>query len=128
SALVGFVALGWVALAQPANDDFSNAQAVPSIPFTHGIGTSGATVEPGEPAPSCAPAGASVWYKYVTPPQPPQAALVADTLGSDFDTVLAVYTGTALANLTEVPFACNDDSAGGRQSSVGFTASAGMTY
>ena len=52
--------------------------------------------------------------------------MTIDTLGSNFDTVLAVYTGNALNNLVMV--GCDDDAAGGRQSRVTFTATAGTTY
>jgi hypothetical protein len=47
------------------------------------------------------------------------------TKGSDFDTVLGVYTGDSLAGLTAV--ASNDDDHG-RQSLVRFVAVAGTSY
>ena len=50
-----------------------------------------------------------------------------DTMGSSFDTVLAVYTGTVLSNLTRL--ASNDDlDAQTLQSRVTFGATAGQTY
>jgi hypothetical protein len=51
-----------------------------------------------------------------------------DTLGSSFDTLLAVYTGTSVSALTAV--ASNDDSpAGGTVTSkVSFAATAGRQY
>ena len=60
------------------------------------------------------------------------ATLVADTVGSDFDTVLAVYRGSSLGALTAV--ACNDDLAptgdggGNLRSRVQFGVTAGETY
>jgi hypothetical protein len=48
------------------------------------------------------------------------------TFGSDFDTLLAVYTGNAVNALTEV--ASNDDSAGTKQSSVTFQAQTNVVY
>ena len=52
---------------------------------------------------------------------------IITTLGSSFDTVLAVYTGPGVARLTEV--ASNDDGPGtGAQSLVRFNARAGALY
>jgi len=51
---------------------------------------------------------------------------VFGTYGSDFDTLLAVYTGTSVDTLTEV--ASNDDSGGTLQSRVEFTTTAGTVY
>lgn len=48
-----------------------------------------------------------------------------DTQGSDFDTLLAVYSGDAVNSLSAV--ASNNDD-GGAQSTVSFTATAGNTY
>jgi hypothetical protein len=49
-----------------------------------------------------------------------------DTAGSEYDTVLAVYTGTTLGALTAT--SANDDAAGRTTSLVSFTAQAGTTY
>ena len=51
--------------------------------------------------------------------------MTIDTEGSDFDTLLAVYTGTSVDALTAV--ASNDDAIG-RQSEVSFTAQVGVIY
>jgi hypothetical protein len=48
------------------------------------------------------------------------------TIGSSFDTLLGVYTGTAISNLVLV--ASNDDAEGSLQSDVTFQAAAGTTY
>jgi hypothetical protein len=53
--------------------------------------------------------------------------VVSETVGSDFDTVLAVYRGTSMSALTEV--GCNNDiDAGNVRSRVQFDAVAGETY
>lgn len=53
--------------------------------------------------------------------------VTVDTSGAGFDTILAVYTGSAVGSLTRV--ACNDDVAfGDRGSLVQFTAVPGTTY
>jgi hypothetical protein len=48
------------------------------------------------------------------------------TIGSSFDTLLAVYTGTTISNL--VLLAANDDAEGTLQSDVAFEAVAGTNY
>jgi hypothetical protein len=49
-----------------------------------------------------------------------------NTTGSDFDTLLAVYTGNSVSNLLQV--AANDDSGGGLTSAVIFDALSGTNY
>ena len=64
-----------------------------------------ATGEPGEPdhADSSVPLN-SVWWQWTAPAD---GRVFIDTLGSDFNTTLAAYTGDAVDNLT--PWAGNDD-------------------
>jgi hypothetical protein len=107
---------------RPANDDFAGAQALPLTGVVHGS-TVGATAEPGEPAHAGSIARHSVWFTWSTPTN---GALEANTYGSPFDTVLAVYTGNALANLTIV--ATNDDVGNSTNSLVLFNATGGVTY
>ncbi|HWD18888.1 MAG TPA: immunoglobulin domain-containing protein [Verrucomicrobiae bacterium] len=63
--------------------------------------TAGATKEPGEPNHCGQPGGASQWYVYTTPSA---GTFHADTAGSSFNTILAVYTstGNSLSNLNAV--------------------------
>ena len=57
----------------------------------------------------------------------PGDALLVDTLGSGFDTVLAVYTGSAVNNLTQI--AANDNAGTGIETSeVSFQFDSGQTY
>ena len=65
---------------------------------------------------------ASVWYKY-TPGTTESIAI--DTLQSNYDTFIAVWTGTR-GNLNLV--ACNDDNFAGFQSDLFFIGSSGTTY
>jgi hypothetical protein len=112
--------------ARPANDDFDHARALPgSLPqFTAGP-TQLATKQPGEPNHAGDPGGHSVWYSW-TPIRSGQVD--AETCESDFDTLLAVYTGPTVDNLT--PVAGNDDGGEGCASGsrVSFDAVAGTTY
>ena len=64
-----------------------------------------------------------MWYSWTAPTG---SNVTIDTVGSDFDTLLAVYTGYSLGTLT--PVASNDDIPGSVQSRVTFFAMAGQTY
>jgi len=103
------------AQAQPLNDNLANAITV-TTPSPAGIvatvDTTGATSpEVNEqtaftactgvfPSPQV---GKTVWYTWTSPASP--GIIVLDTFGSNFDTVLAVYTGSAFPLNLE---ACND--------------------
>jgi subtilisin-like proprotein convertase family protein len=68
--------------------------------------------------------GSTAWYNWTAPSSSP---VNIDTFGSDFDTVLAIYTGNSVGALTLL--ACNDDYIGpSRPSLIRFTPSAGTTY
>ncbi|MEX1254375.1 MAG: flexitail domain-containing putative surface protein [Dehalococcoidia bacterium] len=111
------------------NDNFANGWVVPGLPFTGTQTTAGSTMEGGEPTTlaNCplgisTPIGATVWYRFT----PSVAGTVtADTDGSDFDTVLAAYTGGAVGSLTRV--ACDDDTLF-PQSRIAFPVAAGTLY
>ena len=60
----------------------------------------GATSELGEPLHNGKKGGASVWYKWTAPVG--LGIVTFTTAGSDFDTLLGAYTGTAVTNLTNV--------------------------
>jgi len=76
----------------------------------------------GDPVPDCVDGfGHGVWYQFTAPVT---GQLIVDTFGSDFDTGLAIYTGSCDA-LTEV--ACNDDT-GGVTSQVILPTVNGTTY
>ena len=118
----------------PANNDFANATAITfSGASTQVTGTNvAATKETGEPNHAGNTKVHSVWWKW-TPASSGTATLT--TLGSNFDTVLAVYTGSAVSSLTQV--AANDDVEEAtstpnpkriRTSTVSFSVSAGTTY
>ena len=113
--------------AAPTNDDFASA-AVLSGTSVSVIGSNvDATVEPGEPTTMGYQwnLGASVWYRWTAPVS---ADYAVSTAGSDFDTELNVYMGTAVNALTRV--ATDDDvmTGPGGTSATGFAATAGTTY
>jgi hypothetical protein len=121
-----WLAAGWPVLAeaeeQPPNDALAHAIAMRGGGWTTTGTNRGATLEPGEPDHDKATPGASVWWRWTAP----WSGLVTlTTKGSDFDTVLGVYTGDSLAGLRVV--ASNDDDHG-RQSTARFVAVAGTSY
>ncbi|PYJ60559.1 MAG: hypothetical protein DME24_09150 [Verrucomicrobia bacterium] len=90
-----------------------------------------ATKEPGEPNHASKPGSHSVWLTW----QAPLLGGVAkfDTAGSSFDTLLAVYTGDSVANLTLVAANddvsnCDDPASGFHTSRVKFNAQGGTVY
>ena len=81
------------------------------------------TSEPGEPSHAGQPGGNSAWFCWTAPTDGPFAF---DTVETDYDTLLAIYTGSALDSL--IPVASDDDSGGYGTSRVLFTAEAGKQY
>jgi hypothetical protein len=101
----------------PANDNFANAINITDLNYSDTKDSSGASTEGSDPIPPCVhqyssavntgghPNGTynSIWYKFT-----PQFSANMDlgTIGSLYDSVLSVWTGTQ-GNLLSV--ACNDD-------------------
>jgi len=110
--------------AAPSNDTF--ATSIPLAGTTvHTTGANvGAGLETGDPSIAGNPGGARVWWNW-TPTVTGEYAI--STAGSDFDTLLGVYTGTSLGSLTLVADDENDPS-GGNTSYVTISATAGTTY
>jgi hypothetical protein len=114
-----------LAVAAPGNDNIASAAIVTS-PSTTAVDTTGATLEFAEPQPSCGSVGATVWYAFTAPTS---AEITVDTIGSSFDTVLAVYEyAYSSPPLGLYMRTCDDDSGGGTSSSVTFEAFWGVTY
>jgi Zn-dependent metalloprotease len=120
--LSGRVALH-VRVLPPANDNFGMRAAVSGGGGTVTAMNTGATKEDDEPNHAGNTGGRSVWWTWT--PAVSGAARI-DTIGSDFDTLLGVYTGGSLDTLMSV--ASNDNSGGGATSLVTFNAVAGTAY
>lgn len=88
----------------PVNDRFADAVLVGSSGQVANWATGGFGKESGEPNHADNPGGASSWFVYESPCA---CGIDVRTYESDFDTLLAVYRGTALNNLELV--AANDD-------------------
>ncbi len=113
----------------PANDNFANAQLVTGC-FGSVAGTNvGATHEWGEPSHDSAtppdPGASSVWYQWQAPST---GSVTITTAGSNYDTMLGVYTGTSVGSLTVI--AKNDDVNPGivTTSTVTFSATTATIY
>jgi enamine deaminase RidA (YjgF/YER057c/UK114 family) len=102
------------------------ASVVVGYAGTQVFSTYGAVSEPGEPVHCGVVGGASVWYTYTAPDN---GTVYMNTEGSDFDTILAVYTGPGTSFSTLVPVACDNNSGrDGRTSKLSFAATVGTTY
>lgn len=124
----------------PPNDNFASATNIANLSFLDVKDSSGATTEATDPTPPCArqftpgqgnsgshPNGVynTIWYKF-TPVF--SANLEVDTINSNYDTVLSIWTGSPGSF---VNVACNDDIVAGiniqsQLSNVPLTA--GTTY
>lgn len=122
--VAGLAAPGSALAAPPANDAFADGVVLAGDNGSAAGSNVEATKEAGEPAHAGNAGGASIWYRW-TPDRAGRA--VFSTCASDFDTVLAVYTGTTVNSLTEVT-SNNDDADCGSTSLVSFSASAGTEY
>jgi Bacterial pre-peptidase C-terminal domain len=115
-------------MINPVNDNFGNSIALVGTNLTVFGTNTGATGEIGEPDHAGVslfgdPANAeSVWWSWTASED---GVVILDTFGSNYDTTLAVYTGNAVNNLTEI--ASNDDFSS-VQSQVSFSITAGQTY
>ena len=106
-------------------DDFASSRLLVGWDVEHAAHNIGATKEAAEPqhgGPDNA-GGSSIWYRWTAPYT---STATVDTHGSNFDTLLSVYTGSSMGALTEV--AGDDDVGDIRTSSVQFPATQGMTY
>ena len=112
-----------VSVTFPTNDAFASAISISGTEGSTEGTTVRATRQPGEPNHAGNANTPSVWYYWSCPTN---GTVMFDTIGSTFDTVLAVYTGSAVGSLTLV--ASDNDSGGGGASKLTFSATAGTTY
>jgi hypothetical protein len=107
--------------AVPANDPFSAPTVIGSFPASVSGSNVAATIETDESKPDIY-VGASVWFEWTAAAD---GRVQIDTSGSDFDTVLAVWTGSSVTSLTHI--ASNDDYLSS-QSAIFIDAEVGVTY
>ena len=111
----------------PANDICSSPKAITTLPFNDAMDTRTATSAQDDPASCSGSSDAnSVWYGFTATVD---TVYGIDTVGSDYDTVLSVYSGSC-GGLTRL--ACSDDFGSAitenNRSVLTFAAKAGMTY
>jgi fibronectin type 3 domain-containing protein len=104
------------------NDLFSNRTLLSGNSVNASGDSRGAGKEPGEPNHAGDTGGNSIWWTWTATST---GTLTIDTFGSNFDTVLGVYTGTNVAALT--PVASNDDF-NGATSRVSFVVTNDTSY
>ncbi len=107
------------------NDFFNNATPIGQSGINSGStqgNNTNASLESGEPNHAKKDGNKSVWWKWTAPAN---GSMQIQTCGSNFDTVLGIYTGTIVNALSEVT--SNDDGCD-LQSSASFEARAGVTY
>jgi subtilisin family serine protease len=110
--------------ARPANDNFADRIMLTSGTTTTTGSNRDATRETDEPSPLYFTTGSSVWWSWTPNRQLTQATIT--TNGSNYDTALAIYTGSSLSALSLI--GADDDSGEGLRSSVTFTPQIGETY
>ncbi len=109
---------------RPDNDSLATAVATSTATWTLTGNNTNGTSEAGEPSHANNAAAKSVWWTFTAPIS---GTYTLRTLGSAFDTVLAVYTGTSVRRLRAV--ASNDNSSSTAvDSTVSFSAVKGTRY
>lgn len=110
----------------PDNDDLRSASAITEAAGSiGGVSNLRATSEPGEPRHAGVGEGASVWWTWTARAD---GWATFDTLGSDFDTVLAVYVGEEPDSLTEITAVDDWQGTEGTESRLRFRTAPGMEY
>jgi hypothetical protein len=105
-----------------SNDTCSSATIISNTSFAT-IQSTAAATSAGDPIPTCISGfGKGVWFRFTAPAS---GMLVVDTIGSDFDTGLGIFTGTCGA-FNQV--GCDNDSGGNLTSKVTLAAVKGTTY
>ena len=117
-------------LIQQTNDNFASATVITGASATAIGNNVSATTEAGEPV-SCngIGSGQSVWWQWTAPSN---GTVQIDTLGSNFETALGVYTGSSVSALSvkasSYDYSDPVTAAQSQQSEVSFNAVAGTTY
>src|SRR4051812_20056384 len=107
------------------NDAFASSTVITGLVATVTGSNLGATKQFNEPNHAGNFGGASLWWRWTSPTN---SSVILDTLGSGFDTLLAVYVGD-LNTFSLSPVAANDDlNSTNTASKVTFSASAGTVY
>jgi hypothetical protein len=107
----------------PSNDNFSKPGTIGSGGGTVNGSNVDATKQSSEPEHGGNPGGKSVWWTWTASSN---SSVTVSTAGSDYDTLLGVYTGPSVGNLATV--GSNDDIGDETTSEFAFAAVSGTTY
>lgn len=116
-------AIGGLTIPMPGNDNFANADAISGATGHLQTNNFTASAETGEPehATGVAPQK-TLWWRWTAPAD---GQITINTHGSSHETVIGVYTGTALGSLTQV---AQGHQRGNGVSHVTLSVTAGITY
>ncbi|MFH1816197.1 MAG: S8 family serine peptidase [Pseudomonadota bacterium] len=106
-----------------SNDAFAAARVLNGVSASDSGSNVLASSETGEPAHDGIAATRSLWWVWTAPAS---GILTLDTNGSNFDTMLAIYTGNALSSLALLE--SDDDGGAGVQSRLETVVTAGTLY
>lgn len=120
---LGGAAICGVPPPAPANDNFASRAVIAGASAMVSGSNVGATKEAGEPNHAGNSGGKSVWWSWTAPENGP---VTVTTDGSDFDTLLGVYTGASVSSLDTI--ASDDDGGPGTTSLTTFSGVAGTAY
>jgi len=113
---------------RPFNDDFGSRPRFTSnnLNLRSSNQSASAEIDQGEPAHADLPASSTLWWEWVPPFS---GTVTVHTAGSNYDTVLAVYSGTTLGGLTRIEANDNDASnSNALTSRLSFNAQGGVRY
>jgi hypothetical protein len=113
----------------PANDNFANAQPLAGSSGIFSGNTANATKEPGEPNHSGNSGGASVWFTWTAPQDGLFLFNPANSVGSQFGIIQAIYTGDSVGALNQVASGLTPTNVFTRYNAAAvLNATAGTTY
>ncbi len=113
--------LNWAIAPAAANDNFANATALSGVSGTASGDNTVASLETNETGVGLN----SIWYSWTAPQT---GKVVFDTLGSEKDTSLHIYTGVAFGSLNQIFYNNDSDLSSYGESLVKFSAIEGTTY
>ncbi|PYT00096.1 MAG: hypothetical protein DMF63_09000 [Acidobacteria bacterium] len=125
--VVAFAVTVTGAYAQPANDNFGNAQVLSGIRITVAGNNVEATKETGEPQHAQNPGGKSVWFKW-TAPMSRVMSISTSRTSSNLNTLLGVYIGSAVNSLSVQALGDDISFPANVKSRALLTATGGETY
>lgn len=116
-------------VSPPDNDNFSDARVLVGSSISESFSTVGASFETGEPLPQCdSSGGSSVWFSWTLPEGELPSLVRVDTIGSEYDTILDVFSGSQLSALNSLGCDYGTFNANWTDSTVSFEATPGVTY